>query len=222
MKSQLIVFVFTLFFFGICSNIFSQDIILLKSGEEIKTKVQEVGIDKINYKKFENLTGPTYTVEKSKVFMITYENGAKDIFETKAVEPDKAVKNVIKEPVVSQDAFIQPGKQRLDYMKSGRVSLNGKSLTKEECRKILSEDEEAIKIFNSGKLLITIGDVLAGADLGYSLYMGFKINKGLIVKSPAVVLGIAFGGLASSIVVTVIGWNKVKKAVYIYNSKIDE
>lgn len=221
MKSQLIVFVFTLFFFGICSNIFSQDIILLKSGEEIKTKVQEVGIDKINYKKFENLTGPTYTVEKSKVFMITYENGTKDVFE-KAVEPVNTVKAIINEQVTSTEQIIQPVKQKLDYLRSGIVTLNGKLLTKEECLKIISEDKDALKKYNSGKLLMKIGNGLAGADLGYSLFMGFKINQGYVVQSPAVVLGIAFGGLASSIVVTVIGWNKVKKAVYIYNSKIKE
>jgi hypothetical protein len=63
-------------------NLFSQDIITLKSGEEIKAKVLEVGTSEIKYKKFDNMDGPSYTVIKSNVFMIKYANGSKDVFKT--------------------------------------------------------------------------------------------------------------------------------------------
>lgn len=65
---------------AISTNVFSQDIIVLKTGDEIKAIVSEVDIQFIKYKKFENLTGPVYTLEKSKIFMIKYENGTKDVF----------------------------------------------------------------------------------------------------------------------------------------------
>ena len=65
-----------------CSTaLWSQDIITMKNGEEIKAIVQEIGADYVKYKKFENKNGPTYTIQKSTVFMITYENGEKDIFD---------------------------------------------------------------------------------------------------------------------------------------------
>ena len=65
-----------------CGNLlWSQDIITLKSGEEVKAVVQEIGADYVKYKKFENKNGPTYTMQKSAVFMIKYENGTKDVFE---------------------------------------------------------------------------------------------------------------------------------------------
>ena len=64
----------------ICFNLSAQDIILNKSGDEIKAKVLEVNIDNIRYKAFENMNGPIYTILKAEIFMITYENGSKDIF----------------------------------------------------------------------------------------------------------------------------------------------
>lgn len=64
----------------------SQDIIILKSGEEITSRVEEVLADAIKYRKFDNLTGPVYSIEKTKVFMIRYENGSKDVF-TEEVTP---------------------------------------------------------------------------------------------------------------------------------------
>lgn len=59
---------------------FSQDIVILKTGEEIKSKVIEITTDLVKYKKWENQKGPIYSSNKSEVFMIKYENGTKDVF----------------------------------------------------------------------------------------------------------------------------------------------
>ena len=59
---------------------FSQDTIKLKSNEDISSKVLEVTTSEIKYKRFDNPNGPTYTIPKSEVFQIFYENGTKDIF----------------------------------------------------------------------------------------------------------------------------------------------
>lgn len=55
------------------------DVIILKSGDEIKAKVTEVDQGEIKYKRCDNLDGPVYTLKKSEVFIIKYANGAKDI-----------------------------------------------------------------------------------------------------------------------------------------------
>jgi len=57
----------------------AQDVITLKSGEEIKVKVTEISATEIKYKQFENLDGPTIVIEKAKVFAINYENGTREI-----------------------------------------------------------------------------------------------------------------------------------------------
>src|SRR5260221_9862149 len=59
---------------------FSQDIITTKTGEDILAKIVEVGHTEIKYKKFDNQEGPLFTILKSDVLMIRYENGTKDIF----------------------------------------------------------------------------------------------------------------------------------------------
>jgi hypothetical protein len=67
-----------------------QDLILKKNGEEIKAKVSEVLDKEIKYRKADNLTGPVYSILKTEVFMIKYENGTKDVFnEQPAVVPEK-------------------------------------------------------------------------------------------------------------------------------------
>jgi hypothetical protein len=62
------------------SAAYSQDIITTKSGEDILAKISEVGHTEIKYKKFDNQDGPMFTLLKSDVLMIRYENGTKDIF----------------------------------------------------------------------------------------------------------------------------------------------
>ncbi|TAF74589.1 MAG: hypothetical protein EAZ53_08040 [Bacteroidetes bacterium] len=57
-----------------------QDIILKKTGEEVKAKILEVSPTEVKYKQFDNQSGPTFILYKSDVFMLKYENGTKDVF----------------------------------------------------------------------------------------------------------------------------------------------
>jgi len=62
-------------------SLLGQDIILLRTGEEIRAKITEVTSTEIKYKRFDNLDGPNYITSKSEIFMITYENGRKEVFD---------------------------------------------------------------------------------------------------------------------------------------------
>jgi hypothetical protein len=55
------------------------DVIVLKSGDEIKAKVVEVTPFEIKYKKCDDQNGVVQTVKKSQVFMIKYPNGTKEV-----------------------------------------------------------------------------------------------------------------------------------------------
>jgi len=73
--------IFTLLaFISISITAFSQDIITQKSGEDIQAKVLEINQTDVKYKKFDNQNGPTFTLLKSDILMIRYENGTQDIF----------------------------------------------------------------------------------------------------------------------------------------------
>jgi hypothetical protein len=70
----------------------SCDNIILKDGTEISGIVKEISQTELRYKKCSNLDGPTFTINKSKVLMIQYRNGTKDIITNESVEVDSSVK----------------------------------------------------------------------------------------------------------------------------------
>ena len=91
--------------FSISINTNAQDLIIKKDGSDISAKILEITISEVKYKKFDNLSGPIFTMLKSDVLMIRYENGTKDIFnETVSsdnVSTENEYKNENKNPPVS-------------------------------------------------------------------------------------------------------------------------
>ena len=61
----------------------AQDVIVKRDGSTIVCRVVEVNKTVITYKKWSNLKGPNYVVEKAEVVSVNYENGEKDVFEEK-------------------------------------------------------------------------------------------------------------------------------------------
>ncbi|MEG2065039.1 MAG: hypothetical protein RRY23_07860 [Alistipes sp.] len=57
----------------------AQDIIIKHNGEEVQSKVVEIGDTQIKYRKFANPTGPIYSIASSEVFVVKFENGAKEV-----------------------------------------------------------------------------------------------------------------------------------------------
>lgn len=63
-----------------CLNAAAQDVITRKNGEDIKARIVEVTEDAIKYKR-ENLPdGPLFSISKSDVLMVTYQDGSRDVF----------------------------------------------------------------------------------------------------------------------------------------------
>ncbi|MDR2773377.1 MAG: porin family protein [Tannerella sp.] len=69
-----------LMFTGVFSLVKAQDVITKKDGNEIRAKVTEVGINEVKYKLFNDQSERLYSLAKSEIFMIVYENGIKDVF----------------------------------------------------------------------------------------------------------------------------------------------
>ena len=63
-------------FFGLSA----QDIIVTKDSRRIEAKVTEVNIDNVKYKVFAHQDGPTYTLLKSDIVTILYQNGNVETF----------------------------------------------------------------------------------------------------------------------------------------------
>ncbi len=67
-------------FFASTFTASAQDVIVKKDGSTILSKVIEIGTTEVKYKKWNNQNGPNYTIAKSDVQAINYENGEKETF----------------------------------------------------------------------------------------------------------------------------------------------
>ncbi len=56
----------------------AQDIIIKQDASEIKAHIEEVGDELIKYRRHSNPSGPIYSIRKTEVFMIRYENGEQE------------------------------------------------------------------------------------------------------------------------------------------------
>jgi hypothetical protein len=62
------------------TSVSAQDMIVKMDGTTIQSKVIEIGTSEVKYKKFSNQNGPTYTITKTEIYSIIYENGEKETF----------------------------------------------------------------------------------------------------------------------------------------------
>jgi hypothetical protein len=115
MKNQLkLTVLFTLI---ITLKLAAQDIITKKNGDDVKSKVIEITFTEIKYKRFDNLEGPIFTLPKSEILIIRYENGSKDIFNQEKSDSQQnslasstqnsTNKETVTAPSVSQNASSQ-------------------------------------------------------------------------------------------------------------------
>ncbi|MCB0793486.1 MAG: hypothetical protein KDB88_02015 [Flavobacteriales bacterium] len=63
-----------------------QDIMYLMNGDTMSVKVTEVSETEVRYKQLTNLNGPAYVIARTKVYMVVYENGSKDVFASQSNE----------------------------------------------------------------------------------------------------------------------------------------
>lgn len=66
----------------IIQNGVAQDTIVTKDNSRIASKILEIKPQEITYKRYDNIDGPTYTVNKWEVAKVVYSNGAEEIFDT--------------------------------------------------------------------------------------------------------------------------------------------
>lgn len=81
MKKILLFFIVIL-----CSiSVYAQDVIVMKDGSTIVSKVIEIGSENVKYKKFSNLEGPVYVIDKAEIQVINYGNGEKEVFKEASI-----------------------------------------------------------------------------------------------------------------------------------------
>ena len=95
---------------------FSQDNMVLKNGDEIISKVLEIGEIYVKYKKFNNQDGPIYTIKKDKILLITYTDGEKEIFsKDKRVFSKVKVKETLDSSEIKQKQILFSGYSSFNF-----------------------------------------------------------------------------------------------------------
>lgn len=81
------VFIFLLLILGM-SFTKAQDKIYKRDGKILEVKVTEVGLAEVKYRILKDSIGPVYTLEKSRIIKIIYENGREETFKYDLKDPE--------------------------------------------------------------------------------------------------------------------------------------
>ena len=73
-------FLFVLAFLTTAITLSGQDIITKKDGTDIQARILEITTSEVKYKKFSNIDGPIFTLPKSEILIVRYENGENEVF----------------------------------------------------------------------------------------------------------------------------------------------
>lgn len=163
-------------------TLFAQDVITKRNGEEIQAKVLNINDKEINYIKWTNLNGPTYTILKSEVFMIKYENGEKDIFEQEKKQAQMQTQTEIEftSPInTTEELATQMSKNNIDFLKRQDLLKRAK-----RCKGWGAG--LSITIFAGG----VVGGILGGvADWTTGATIGYCCGIGVLSIIPYAILG---------------------------------
>ena len=216
----------------------AQDIIIKKTGEEIKAKVIEVAAAEVKYKKYDFQDGPLYIISKSEILMIRYENGTNDIFSNDNSGNNNNYVNPpqnITPPVYYNTGPDQLGSRRIDES-SGSYYQDGRYISRGRLYTILKSVNDPVinSHIQKSKSLKTAGSTVAVAvGLPLLIVGGITTMVGLIKYSAAVdpdatgyiTTGAILMGTGVFFQLSNIGFSAksrkhLEKAIDLYNDKI--
>lgn len=147
----------------------AQDIIVFNDGSVERVKVLEINANEIKYKKWDNLEGPLYSVDKSKIMTINYQNGTSEKFS--------------QQDHVEQQQFVSTPDLEYDRKSPSSLRLGDKYLTEQEAEKLLYYQGEniykntwleATKQRRNGTTMLFIG---LGVWLGCGITGGIDLSE---------------------------------------------
>lgn len=212
--SKLIMLIMFFLFGGFVESAHAQDLIILKSGKELKANIIEESTDIIRYREYENPTGPLYSVTKDKVASVKYKKGSKDTQESKVRETEKSSFNA---PVQVNKTGLLTAKKRLVY-------LDGVAQAPRSIRLLMEDQPEALKLYESGKKLCNLSNACAFGAMFTSFIFNQSVNKKVTSeeKIRAGIPGLVIDGgfIIAAIIMSSSGKSKIKKSVTLYNSSV--
>ena len=120
---------------------FAQDVITKKDGTDIQAKVLEVNENEVKYRRYDYLDGPIFTMLKSDILIVRYENGTNDVFNGKG----KSVTTVKSEPQPTVTDTEDRDRDDVKKDKKDSKKKSKKESSKKESKKDLKKEKKASK-----------------------------------------------------------------------------
>lgn len=204
-------------FVVLTNNLFGQDLIWMRTGDKIEAKVVEITPEVVKYKKFSNMDGPSYSVDKNKVLQIAYKNGEVEKFQITSVKSELQASTLHKLDIKGYNFYYPGTKKRVPepdlkkMMTSSSKNIEG-----------LNAYKNALSLKKKSKL-IPFAAIPLGITSLFSLAL-YSDEEGFIVQFPTISLvSLAGAGAAvyASIRLNKLSKKKKVEAVEFYNGIFD-
>lgn len=165
----------------------AQDVIVKNDGSTILSKVEEISSTEIKYRRWSNQEGPMYSISRSEVSRINYQNGEVEIMTNETSTAENHA-NSGDEPVYING--------KLDWERYPlHISHNGRKMSDEELRTILGKEAyedyaSAMNLNQIGKSL-KFGYYFTGVSGIGCLIAGYSSKKPVLIALGYVGIGIA-------------------------------
>lgn len=203
----------TLLLLCVAGTAIAQDVIVKKDQSTVMSKVLEITSTEIKYKKWDNQDGPTYSVLRSEVVSINYENG----------EMEKFSDNPSDQPNTSQGITQQTFRGFMEQSGS-QLKINGHILSKKEVQNLFDEQDYQLYLKGEnqcfwGYTLAGVGGAITLSGLGLMLFnkpsdLDDAATK-LTIDLITVMLGVAF--IPPGAILAHKGGNKLQQIAEKYN-----
>lgn len=197
----------------------AQDVIVKTDNSTILSKVLEITSTEIKYKKWDNQDGPLYSISRSEIKSINYENGE--------------VENFSEVTQTSQ----KPQPPKVQYLNSymtksgGRLYLNGRPLSNYEIQKLVGQEgfqqyQKGRKLGQTGIILDVVGGIALVVAEAINLFSP-DLNSNLgpsaldtpAFKTEMTFLIVGCITLGTGILLGVFGSENIEKVAEEYNKK---
>ena len=156
-------------------DVHAQDVIVKKDGSTIISKILEVGTDVIRYKKYSNPDGPIFSISKTDVISINYQNGEKDMFNqtNESTAKSSTVNNVAIEEY-KLEAGTQIPLQNVNYVRASNLR-EGDAVNFRVGRDVMVDDYTVIPYGTNVKGIVY--QAKKSSWFGTKGRLGIKINN---------------------------------------------
>lgn len=200
-----ILFLFCAIMFSVA--MWADDIIYLKNGDEIRSKINKIGTSVVEYRKVSNLEGPVYEINKEDISKIVYSNGEEDVFKFPSNKPI------------------------IDFDGEKLIAFEGKVITDSEYLQLAEKNcAIAYKLFKKGKVqkqvgtaFLATGSAVTAAGLACLIFLPSTCSCSYDAVYTAGVVGVLAGPafLATGIPLFCVGKLNKRQSYEAYNESFN-